>query len=731
MTEIELLVEGSRMTTLRGRALREHVVRVVARYKPEGVVEVQDEHGRRSCDVDDEIRETAHEAGDRRRLDVEIVGSGPRQSPPAMLSIERTEHGLRLSGHGQLSGEAELRGFATLLARRIDVEPVDGADDDFRSELLVARGRVEDRALVGAHHAVLRHAVAAPERVAVEDGDVKLSYGQLAALVVYNARLLASVVDNGVPVAVALERGWRSLVAQVATFLAGSPVVLIDPSLPQARLTALLESSDVTAAFVGDGDAVTAGVATAAGITVMSVQATVVGGAINLDAELASAPDFDEDAVSHIAFTSGSSGTPKAVQLRHVPMANTAVAIANATGLSTTSRASWFCPPGVGLVEVDLFPTLSVGATVVVAPDALGADPRAAWAWLGEHRISHTQLPTAFAEQLIKLSDLAPDCVRSMRVAGERLSVWPSPTARFRVLNVYGSTEANVVAVCDVSKLARLGPRDREGTVPIGRPVQNVNVYILDEALRPVPRGVIGELCITGRSLSRGYLNRSDEHRRRFLPNLIEDDPYPVLYRSGDLARFGPAGHIEVVGRVDDEIKINGTRIHPAEVEHDLLALGGVSAAAVVAHEPAGGGRILVAYLTADDSAPTVEGLKVGLGARLPPAAVPTHFVFRELPMNRNGKIDRELLRRLPIERPSLSSEFVAPASEREQVLCRLFAEVLGVGTVGAEDDFFELGGGSLHASRLIERARTEARIDLDFVMVFDHPTPRSLTNAV
>lgn len=731
MIEIDLPVEASRMAAFRGSTLREHVVRVAARYKPEGVVEVQDEEGYWSCDVDHEIRETVREAGDRRLIDVEIVGSGPRRSPPAMLTVKRTEYGLRLSGRGQFGGQAELRGFATLLARRIDADPVDGADGHFRSELLVGRGRVDDGALVGAHHAVLRHAVAAPERVAVEDGDVELSYGQLAALVVNNARLLAGAVDNGAPVAVALERGWRSLLAQVAAFLAGCPVVLIDPSLPPARLTALFESSGAMAAFVGGADAVTAGAAAAAGVKVMSVQATVAGGAIDLEAELESAPDFEEDAVSHVAFTSGSSGTPKAVQLRHGPMANTAVAIAKATRLSTTSRASWFCPPGVGLVEVDLFPTLSVGGTVVVAPDTLGADPRVAWAWLGDHRISHTQLPTVLAEQLIKLSDLAPECVRSVRVAGERLSVWPPPMARFRVLNVYGSTEANVVAVCDVSELARLGPGDRGATVPIGRPVQNVNVYVLDEALQPVPRAVIGELCVTGRSLSRGYLNRPDEHRRRFLPNSIEGDPYPVLYRSGDLARFGPAGHIEVVGRVDDEIKINGTRIHPAEVEHDLLALDGVSAAAVVAHEPPGGGRILVAYVTADDSAATAERLKEGLEARLPSAAVPAYFVFRELPMNRNGKIDRELLRNLPIKRPNLSSEFVAPASERERVLCRLFAEVLGVGMVGAEDDFFELGGGSLHAAKLIERAWTQARIELDFVTVVDHPTPRSLTHAV
>jgi amino acid adenylation domain-containing protein len=553
--------------------------------------------------------------------------------------------------------------------------------------------------------------------------------GQLARLAVANARLIAGHVRPREPVAVGLERGTQSAVAQLAAFLADCPVVLIDPALPPARVEAQLRQSGA-AVVVGDRSTESVRDSTAAaGLKFIEVDMDIHDSTIDLHVESNVSPQLDPDATSHIAFTSGSTGTPKAVELRHGPMANTAVAIAAASELAPDSRASWFCPPGVGLVQVDLFPSLWAGATVVVSPDGLGSDPRTAWKWIEERTISHAQMPTAFAEQMIKLEVDVPGPFRSLRVAGERLGVWPSMSCSYQVLNVYGSTEANVVSLCDATRLMHDVPRERLSAVPIGRPVRNVNMYVLDPELNPVPRRVIGELCISGRSLSRGYLNDEARAAAKFVANPIDSDPFPVLYRSGDLARFGADGVVEVVGRIDDEVKIDGVRVLPAEIEHELLSLDVIATAAVVAHEPAHGSRVLVAYLDGDGEI-DVAAVRTFLEARLPAPSVPRRYVVGPLPTGRNGKIDRLTLSQQPLDRPELSAPFSAPEGEREKQFCGMFADVLGLGAVGADDDFFELGGGSLQAAMLIERAESELGVDMDFLTLVDRPTPRRLAAA-
>jgi acyl-coenzyme A synthetase/AMP-(fatty) acid ligase len=338
-------------------------------------------------------------------------------------------------------------------------------------------------------------------------------------------------------------------------------------------------------------------------------------------------------------------------------------------------------------------------------------------------------MPTAFAEQMIKLDSGVAGSFRSLRVAGERLGVWPPMSCAYQVLNVYGSTEANVVSLCDATRLMHDVPRERLSAVPIGRPVRNVNMYVLDSELNPVPRRVIGELCVSGRSLSRGYLNDEARAAAKFVANPIDSDPFPVLYRSGDLARFGADGVVEVVGRIDDEVKIDGVRVLPAEIEHELLSLDVIATAAVVAHEPSNGSRVLVAYIDGDIEI-DVDAVRTFLVTRLPAPSVPRRYVVGALPTGRNGKIDRLTLSLQPLDRPELSAPFSAPEGEREKQFCGIFAEVLGLGAVGADDDFFELGGGSLQAAMLIERAESEFGVELDFVALVDRPTPRRLAAA-
>lgn len=723
MMRFQTTIDGQRWDALSSGQLRKALTEVGMRYKPDGVVSLDDSEGSWTCVVDGDFREQPRNESPAGRVDIEVIAKGIIRSPSAIASVERKGNVVEYSGRGVMSGEAELRGFAALLESRIievgSLEPL------FCKELEIGLGPVEEGPDQGVWQAVFDHALNSPSKTAIEDGTLSTSYEQLVRHMVHNSRQIASFVAPRDNVAVIIERGMQNAVAQLAVFHADCAVVLVDPTQPLSRIRAQLEQSDARLLIIEGDDDRFREIASATGAHLVSVDLSNED-QMDLQAEKQCAPKLDLDATSHVAFTSGSTGIPKAVELRHGPMSNTAVAIASASGLSSSSRASWFCPPGVGLVEVDLFPSLWVGATVVVAPDNIGNDPRIAWTWFKTHNISHSQLPTALAEQLIKLDSLAPEQFESLRVAGERLNVWPSAGTTYQVLNVYGSTEANVVALCDVTELARDMPLDRMGIVPIGRSVRNVNIYVLDDGLNPVPRRVVGELCISGRSVSRGYLNNAEQQNEKFIVNPVKSDPFPVLYRSGDLARIGRGGTIEVLGRIDGELKIDGVRVHPAEVEHELLGLDAINSAAVVAHESTENARTLVAYISAGARI-NVDDVRSYLEARLPSSSVPRHFIVGELPMGRNGKIDRLSLSERPLDRPEMSVPFSSPRNTRERDLCAAFAYVLGLESIGADDNFFELGGGSLQAARLIERSLNELGIDLDFVLLVDHPTPRLL----
>ncbi|MFE6648123.1 non-ribosomal peptide synthetase [Nocardioides sp. NPDC057772] len=712
------------------RGAREVLTRVATRYRPDGVVEIDDAEGSWTCIHDDGYREQSRSAVSGVQVDVELVTDGVVRSPAAAMSIERTGDLVTFTGRGPMAGAEEVRGFAALVAQLLGEEgAAEQAGAIARDELAVGMGPVELGPESGVWTAVLRHALMSPTKCAIEEGVRSTNYEELARLAVANAQLIAGHARPREPVAVGLGRGTQSAVAQLAAFLADCPVVLIDPVLPPMRVEEQLRQSGAVAVVGSNSTDSVRHSAAAAGLRFIDVDMDIGDSTIDLNVEIKVSPPLDPDATSHIAFTSGSTGTPKAVELRHGPMANTAVAIAAASGLAPDSRASWFCPPGVGLVQVDLFPSLWTGATVVVAPDSLGSDPRTAWKWIEDQAISHAQMPTAFAEQMIKLDSGVPESFRSLRVAGERLGVWPTLSCTYQVLNVYGSTEANVVSLCDATRLMHDVPRERLSAVPIGRPVRNVNMYVLDSDLNPVPRRVIGELCVSGRSLSRGYLNDEARAATKFVANPIDSDPFPVLYRSGDLARFGADGVVEVVGRIDDEVKIDGVRVLPAEIEHELLSLDVIATAAVVAHEPSNGSRVLVAYIDGDSEI-DVDVVRTFLENRLPAPSVPRRYVVGAVPTGRNGKIDRLTLSQRPLDRPELSAPFSVPEGEREKQFCGIFADVLGLASVGADDDFFELGGGSLQAAMLIERAESDFGLEMDFLTLVDRPTPRRLAAA-
>jgi acyl carrier protein len=290
--------------------------------------------------------------------------------------------------------------------------------------------------------------------------------------------------------------------------------------------------------------------------------------------------------------------------------------------------------------------------------------------------------------------------------------------------NLYGPTEA---AVDVTSWPCQRG--DARVTVPIGRPVANTQMYVLDPRLEPVPIGVSGELFIGGVQVGRGYVGRDDLTAERFVPDPFSRTPGARLYKTGDLARHLPDGAIEYLGRLDFQVKIRGQRIELGEIEAALDTHAGVGQSVVTAREDAPGNQQLVAYVLARQAAPSIAELKEHLSRDLPAYMVPNAFVFLDaLPLTSSGKVDRK---RLPApERSSLpQTAYVAPCSATEKILAEIWADALGLERVGVEENFFDLGGHSLLLLQVFSRLRASFGPDLPFVSVMQYPTVRSLAS--
>ncbi|MCE7002302.1 amino acid adenylation domain-containing protein [Kibdelosporangium philippinense] len=582
------------------------------------------------------------------------------------------------------------------------------------------------------HELIAAVAESTPDAPAVIYEGVTTTFGELDASANRMANHLIVLGTNpGDNVGVFMERCAESLIVQLAIFKAGATAVLLDPEYPTDRLAFMLSDSSAVAVVTKQHLASILPLAEE-GCPVVLADAH----AITWQAR----PDFDprgeitDESVSHVAYTSGSTGVPKAVMLRHGPLRNTMHVLRLECEITAESRGTWLCSPGFGLVEVDCFPVLAAGAAVYIPPPAIAASPEQQRDWLIENQITHTLQLTAMAERLWTLAWPAETPLKSMRIAGERVRAWPPPELPFTVLNVYGSAEANVVATCDLTAMAaRLTSDERVARMPpIGRPVANVRTYVLDERLEPVPPNVLGELYISGDSLSRGYLNRPEANRTKFLDNPLADDPYPVLYRSGDVARHWPDGVIEIVGRFDNETKIRGYRVHLGEVESVLAAQPGVRQCAVLAWEDIPAYRRLVAYVEPDPgNPPTVRRLRSELARRLPPYMLPSAYVVDDLPTTANGKIDRAALQPPPRTRPDLETPYLEPTSPLERGIATLLSEVIGIDEIGTLDDFFELGGDSLRAIRLLSGLRDEYGVELTMADLYKSPTLDGIASAV
>jgi amino acid adenylation domain-containing protein len=433
--------------------------------------------------------------------------------------------------------------------------------------------------------------------------------------------------------------------------------------------------------------------------------------------------------LAYVIYTSGSTGKPKGVAISHGGLLNLVFWHRNVFEVTASDRATQLAGSAFDASVWEVWPYLTAGARLHVVSAEKLVSPEQLRDWLVSEEITLTFLPTPLAEQVLKLDWPPQTSLRTLLTGGDKLHRSPPESIPFKVVNNYGPTENTVVTTSGVV----LPNSDADIQPPIGCPISNTEVYVLDKRLRPVPVGVPGELCIGGESLARGYLNRPNLTAENFIPNPYSDTPGARLYKSGDLVRYLQDGSIEFKGRQDHQVKVRGYRIELGEIETVLNQHPDVQEAVVEVRKDPQGDKRLVAYVVAShEPTPTFSELRSFLKEKLPDYMIPTALMFLDLiPLTPNGKVDRRALPTPDLERSRLETKFVAPRTQVEKVLAKIWGEVLGLERVGVHDNFFELGGHSLLATLVMSRARENFEMELPLPRFFETPTIVGLTELI
>ncbi|MFE4520384.1 non-ribosomal peptide synthetase, partial [Kitasatospora sp. NPDC056783] len=520
-------------------------------------------------------------------------------------------------------------------------------------------------------------AAGTPHAPAVTDGRRTWTYRELAERadrLAHDLRRRGAAPER--TVALVLPRSMELIAAELAVVRAGAAFLPVDPSYPAERRALML--ADAAPAIVLDDPAAVREILEAAGPA----------------APVTAAPT-SPDHPAYVIYTSGSTGTPKGVVVTHRGIAGFTEAAVENYAVRPGDRVLQFSSPSFDASVLELFVSVLTGATLVIPPDGpwLGEELAAV---LDEHRITHTLIPPA---ALATVPAGAGRHLRTLIVGAEACPAelvdrWASGR---RMVNSYGPTEATIVATWT-------GPLTAgTGSPTIGDALPHARVYVLDEAMRPQPPGTDGELYLGGEGVARGYLRRPGLTAARFVADPF-GPPGARLYRTGDRARRNADGELEFLGRLDRQVKVRGFRIEPGEIEAALRAHPAVDQAVVVVREDEPGHARLVGYATPADpaAAPDPAELRTALAATLPAHLVPAVVVVLDaLPLTPQLKVDQ---RALPAPARQSATGHLAPRTERERVLAGLWAEVLGLDAVGADDDFFELGGDSILAARTLAR---------------------------
>jgi amino acid adenylation domain-containing protein len=576
------------------------------------------------------------------------------------------------------------------------------------------------------HQLVEEQVENSPDAVAVICEDQQLTYRELNARANQLARHLSRLgVGPNVLVGLCLKRSLEMVVALLGVLKAGGAYMPLDPSYPKERLAFMMEDAHLAVVVTHQHVALPLSAHRVHQVFLDASWETVArDSAENLIGKAT------PDSPAYVLYTSGSTGMPKGVVMRHHALCNLISWQVQSFSPPVKARTLQFAPQSFDVAFQEVFSTWCAGGTLIIVLEQARRDAAALWHLLVAARVERVFLPFVALKQLAEAAedkDLVLTSLREIVTAGEQLHMSSSILsllARLKdchLYNQYGPTETHVVTAFAVTG----SPTGRPGLPPIGRPIANTQVYILDKHLQLVPVGVVGELYVGGVALARGYLDRPELTAARFIPDPFSHVPGARLYKTGDLARHLPDGNIQFLGRLDYQVKLRGFRIELGEIESVLGQHPGVRENAVLLREDIPGDRRLTAYVVSrDNPAPLGSELHYFLSEKLPDYMIPSALVVLDrLPLTPSGKVDRSALPVPGKSRLDQEQTFVAPRTMSEEVLADLWSELLGIQNVGVHDNFFDLGGHSLLVPKLIAQIQRHRQVDLPVRSLFESPT--------
>ncbi|WP_261888099.1 non-ribosomal peptide synthetase [Vibrio rhizosphaerae] len=573
----------------------------------------------------------------------------------------------------------------------------------------------------GIHTLFSRQASETPDAIAVIAAEEGWRYAQVNARANALAHRLQTLgVTPGQRVAICLPRSAALVVAELAILKCGGVYVPLDPAAPAERLDYVLRDSGATIVLAEAGTA-----DDYPSLHVLEMTPSL----LNETRDEPVSVSVNGDAPAYVMYTSGSTGQPKGVVVPHRGIAR--LVLNNGyMAVQPSDRVAFAANPAFDATTLEVWAPLLNGAAVVVIEQETLLDVAAFAQALSAHQVSILWLTVGLFNQYAQGLKAVLPSLRYLLVGGDALD--PAVIRRVlaesapqHLLNGYGPTETTTFALTH-----EITAVDADAvSIPLGRPIGNTQVYLLNAHGQPVPQGVVGELHIGGHGVALGYLNQDELTAERFIPDPYAPGPNARMYRTGDLGYLRADGTIEFVGRNDFQVKVRGFRIELGEIESALVSCGVASAVVIATGDSAS--KRLVAYFTPGDEALTASDLKSRLASHLPDYMVPAAYVaLAEMPLTANGKVDRKALPE-PDESALVRREYEAPLGELEEMVADIWQSLLDVAAVGRQDSFFELGGHSLLAAQLISRIRQELDLEVPLVELFSHPTLAAFSQRV
>jgi amino acid adenylation domain-containing protein/non-ribosomal peptide synthase protein (TIGR01720 family) len=576
-----------------------------------------------------------------------------------------------------------------------------------------------------------------PQATAVLDGDREISYKELNRRANQLAHYLqACGVGPEVRVGLCLERSLELLVGVLGILKAGGAYVPLDPTYPAERLDFMLADAQITVLLTQK--------------KLAAIAQMRIGKILYLDTDwerIAQEQTHNPvqqagpDNLAYVIYTSGSTGRPKGVAMPHGPLTNLIEWQCHTSASSQITRTLQFTTISFDVAFQEIFATWASGGTLVLISEALRRDMPLLARFIGDKNIERLFLPFVALQQLAEVfsvGETIPASLKEVITAGEQLQITQQVRSFFNqaancsLYNQYGPSESHVVTAFALDKC----PETWASLPPIGRPIDKLELYVLDEQLQLVPTGVIGALYIGGVGLARGYLNQPELTAERFIPHLFSQEPGRRLYRTGDLARYRTDGNLEFLGRYDTQVKLRGFRIELGEIEIVLTRHPSIRESVVLLREDNAGEKSLVAYVLMSNrdgaERPSIDELQQYLYARLPEYMVPSAFVVLDtFPLTPSGKVDRRALPMPDDTSRVRTATFVGPRTQTEEILAHIWAEVLHLERVSIHENFFVLGGHSLLATQLLARVCASFQVELSLQVLFEAPTIAKLSEYV